>query len=152
MEERVIVPEPEHKGSAGRLKAICWIFAILAVVSEVLLICNVMYANEIKDANRSLEATLEETSAENYRMNQQIEQLEGQLEDIGKDNDSLQDKINELSDKADFMDNYIKVVENNSEKTYHTYGCEYFDDSSFWAYNKEQVVGKSGYTGCPYCN
>ncbi len=152
MEERVIVPETEHKEKSGRLKTICWVFAVLAIVSEILLICNVMYANKIKEANRSLEANLEATTAENYQMNQQIEQLEEQLEDIGKDKDSLQDKINELSDKAGFMDRHVKVVENNSEKTYHTYGCEYFDDSSFWAYNKEQVVGQYGFTRCPYCN
>ncbi len=64
----------------------------------------------------------------------------------------LEDEISELSKKADFMDKFIKVVEDDAYNTYHTYGCEYFDDSHFWAYNEAQVINNSKYTRCPYCN
>lgn len=64
----------------------------------------------------------------------------------------LEDEISVLSDKADFLDSAVRVVEDDGYKTYHVYGCEYFDSAYYWAYNKNQVVNSSEYTRCPYCN
>lgn len=99
------------------------------------------YRAEIKDL---------ESNISSYKV--EIADLESDISSLKSTNSSLQAQVNTLSDKANFMDNYIKVVEDDAYRTYHTYGCAYFDDSYFWAYNKEQVVGRSGYKRCPYCN
>lgn len=64
----------------------------------------------------------------------------------------LEEEVDTLSDKADFLDSSIRVVEDDGHKTYHVYGCEYFDSDYYWAYNKNQVVNSSEYTRCPHCN
>ena len=37
-------------------------------------------------------------------------------------------------------------------KTYHTYDCDKWGDSSFWIQNIDWVKNDSQYTKCPYCN
>lgn len=55
----------------------------------------------------------------------------------------------ELKYEVDFYQEHIALV-NEEDKYYHKLSCDYFDNSSFWAYNTEQAKSK-GYTACPKC-
>ncbi len=48
-----------------------------------------------------------------------------------------------------FYEEHIGLV-NRFDHKYHTYGCEDFDDSEFWAYNIDQAE-QLGYRPCPKC-
>lgn len=54
-----------------------------------------------------------------------------------------------LQREVDFYQEHIALV-NEDDKYYHKQSCDYFDDSSFWAYNTEQAKTK-GYSACPKC-
>ncbi|MGN0173984.1 MAG: zinc ribbon domain-containing protein [Acutalibacteraceae bacterium] len=62
----------------------------------------------------------------------------------------LQSRLYVLEDKSDFMDDYIEIV-GVDKYYYHKYGCDYLDDSSFWAFNSEAAKSK-GYHKCPHCH
>lgn len=55
----------------------------------------------------------------------------------------------ELEKEVGFYQEHIALV-NEDDKYYHKQNCDYFDDSSFWAYNTEQAKSK-GYSACPKC-
>ena len=52
--------------------------------------------------------------------------------------------------KADFMDNYVVFVENNGTRVYHTYDCEKFSKSNFWAYSRK-LAESNGFGPCDVC-
>lgn len=52
--------------------------------------------------------------------------------------------------KAEFMDNYVVFVENNDSRVYHTYDCEEFSRSNFWAYSRK-LAESNGFGPCPIC-
>lgn len=49
-----------------------------------------------------------------------------------------------------FYEEHAVVVPDDGTWLYHTYGCEYLDNSYFWIYNTEQASGL-GYKPCKYC-
>lgn len=98
-----------------------------------------------KEKNRNLESEITVLKGE-------ISTLKEENKELLEENETLDTERSEYKKKADFMDKHIKVVEDDKDKTYHTYGCKHFDGSSFWAYNSEQVVKNSKYKKCPYCN
>lgn len=55
----------------------------------------------------------------------------------------------ELEKEVGFYQEHIALV-NEDDKYYHKQSCDYFDASSFWAYNTEQAKNK-GYSACPKC-
>lgn len=68
----------------------------------------------------------------------------------------LVDQVEVLSEKSQFMDQYIGLINMNSEDDfYHTYDCETWDWSSggwsFLAYNTK-AAEKQGYISCPLCH
>ena len=58
--------------------------------------------------------------------------------------------IQEQSSKLWFYEEYVVVVPDDGSELYHTYGCDHFDDSYFWAFNLA-AAEQTGYTPCPYC-
>lgn len=52
--------------------------------------------------------------------------------------------------KAEFMDNYVVFVENNGTRVYHTYDCEQFSKSNFWAYSRK-LAESNGFSPCSIC-
>lgn len=48
-----------------------------------------------------------------------------------------------------FYEDCIGLID-ESDKRYHAYGCEDFDDTFFWGYNVEQLE-QMGYRPCPKC-
>jgi len=52
--------------------------------------------------------------------------------------------------KAQFMDNYVVFVENNGSRVYHTYDCEEFSKSNFWAYSRK-LAESNGFGPCSVC-
>ena len=51
--------------------------------------------------------------------------------------------------ETNFYKEYIGLV-NEGDRTYHTYGCEDFDNSYFYAYNVDQAENR-GYRPCQKC-
>lgn len=98
--------------------------------------------NEAKDTVTQEKESLEK---ENSELSEKVADLESEVADYKFENDQLQIK-------ADFLIKNIRIVNGNFfRKTYHIYGCTKADYSSYWAYNKEQVEGKKGYTACSHC-
>lgn len=56
----------------------------------------------------------------------------------------------ELQEKADFLDTYVVLVEDDGTNLYHQYGCSRFKMDEFWAFNVDYAQ-YMGYTACPYC-
>lgn len=52
--------------------------------------------------------------------------------------------------KAQFMDNYVVFVENNGSRVYHTYDCDKFSKSNFWAYSRK-LAESNGFGPCSVC-
>lgn len=69
--------------------------------------------------------------------------------DARRDNAELSSELEELENEVDFYQEHIALV-NEDDQYYHKQGCDYFDDSSFWAYNTELAKNK-GYSACPKC-
>lgn len=54
------------------------------------------------------------------------------------------------ADALAFYEEYAACV-NEGSTLYHKYGCDYFDDSSFWIYNTD-LAAQKGYRACPRCH
>ena len=99
----------------------------------------------LADEKAELASSIEELEAD-------LEQLQAKLESRDSEISDLKSEKSEMQDRLDFYDNNIKIVEDDTGKTYHKYGCEHLDMSYYWAHNKEWVEGDSQFTKCPYCN
>lgn len=98
--------------------------------------------NDEKNTVTREKASLEQ---ENSELTEKVASLETELADCKYENGQLQIK-------ADFLLKNIRIVNGNFfKKTYHIYGCTKANYSSYWAYNKEQVEGKAGYSACSHC-
>ncbi len=138
---------------------VLWIVIVIAVaVAAVWLYRKYMdenylsgrYYSEMQRSMR-LEQRVAELENDKTRLEQRVAELESDKSWLESEKERLEDENREYGKKARFMDEYIKVVEDDAYKTYHKYGCEYFD-GAFWAYNKEQVINNDEYYRCPYCN
>ncbi len=128
-----------------RIRLLTIIIAVMGVILIAIMILTTNQMNSLRDDINSQED-------ENSRLNDTIDGLNETISSLETEKSNLYDRINEYEPKATFMDKYIKVIADDGKYTYHTYGCSYFDESSFWAYNEAQVVDNDRYTKCPYCN
>ncbi len=83
----------------------------------------------------------------------EIQRLEAENKELLLLESELETRIKTLEKakaKADFMDRYVVFVENNGSNTYHTYDCEKFSKSNFWAYSRS-LAKSYGFTACPTC-
>lgn len=76
--------------------------------------------------------------------------LEKQIDRLLEDRKGLEKEIADYQDKADFLDNYVVFVENNGSNLYHTYDCDDFTKSNFWAYSRK-LAESQGFNPCPAC-
>ena len=120
------------------------------------------YESEIE----TLESEIEELETESKNIdNETINTLNAEIETLNSEITTLNDEIagletkvedyERLSTKASWYDRYARIVvaeEGDLYKTYHTYDCDKWGDSSFWIHNIDWVKNDSQYTKCPYCN
>lgn len=97
----------------------------------------------IEEENEQL-LLLEEELEEN------IKSLTEELEESRQTVIDLKASMKEYKTKADFMDKYVVFVENNNSKVYHTYDCEEFSRSNFWAYSRK-LAESNGFGPCEVC-
>lgn len=122
------------------------IFALLLIGLGISVTFNIIQYNEnyhLKSKTSETEETLKEKTklADYYKERFQF---------YFNECNNYQSEIYDLEDKSDFMDDYIEIV-GVDEYYYHKYGCDYLDDSSFWAFNSEAAKSK-GYHKCPHCH
>lgn len=99
------------------------------------------------------EEELDRLMTENQQLADLTDQLEeeaAQLKQEVEDRDKALEAAAQFKTKADFMDSYVVFVENNGTGYYHTYDCEDFSRSSFWAYSRK-LAESNGYRPCPTC-
>ena len=97
----------------------------------------------IEEENKEL-LLLEEELEEN------IKTLTEDLENSEKELEELKTDAKEYKTKAEFMDKYVVFVENNNSRVYHTYSCEDFSRSNFWAYSRK-LAENNGFSPCETC-
>lgn len=105
---------------------------VLAILCVILLGLNVLQYYEISAMRSDLETA-------GYKLNARDSLIS-----------SLNEKVSEYKDIAEFMDNHIVIVSDDGTRMYHKYGCEDLDLSYFWAYNTEAAESK-GYYPCNKC-
>lgn len=63
---------------------------------------------------------------------------------------TLSQELEKIKPVYEFCNKHIVVVSDDGTRNYHKIGCWYFDDSYFWAYNKE-LAEQKGYNPCSFC-
>ncbi len=76
--------------------------------------------------------------------------LTEELEESEQARTELEESAKEYKTKADFMDKYVVFANNDNSNLYHTYDCEKFKKSNFWAYSRK-LAENNGFTACPDC-
>jgi len=82
--------------------------------------------------------------------NKQLLLLEAELEEDIKALTEALTAAEAYKVKSNFMDNYVVFVENNGSRVYHTYDCEEFSKSNFWAYSRK-LAESNGFGPCAVC-
>ncbi len=62
----------------------------------------------------------------------------------------LTEQLQQLREKADFLDAHIVFLQDEDPTVFHSYSCEKFTRNGYRAYNKQQALSL-GYTPCPHC-
>jgi len=81
------------------------------------------------------------------------DELEQNIEDLEDAKTTLEaalEAARPYKTKSDFLDSYVVFVENNGSGHYHTYDCEDFSKSNFWAYSRK-LAEAQGFNPCPTC-
>ena len=97
----------------------------------------------IEEENKQLLLLEEELEETIKTLNEDLEKCE---EELAK----LKISSKEYKIKAEFMDKYVVFVENDNSKVYHTYDCEEFSRSNFWAYSRK-LAESNGFGPCEVC-
>lgn len=105
---------------------------VLSVLLIISLICNIIQAIDIND--------YEDIVSEQHKTIDDKSSTISSLIDDGFENWNL----------LQFYEKHVVVVSDDGTNLYHKYGCEDFDDSSFWAYNVEKAeqLGYIPHKGC----
>ncbi len=106
-----------------------------------------------QNSQNQSEYDLSTTQAELARLEEENKQLLLLEEDLEADIKELTEALkvaDSYKDKSDFMDNYVVFVENNDSRVYHTYDCQEFSKSNFWAYSR-RLAESNGFGPCPVC-
>ncbi len=83
-------------------------------------------------------------------LEESIKTLTEQLEESDKALDEEKLNSKRYKTKADFLDKYVVFVENDNSRVYHTYDCEEFSRSNFWAYSRK-LAESNGFGPCEVC-
>ena len=96
------------------------------------------------------QAELSRVTAEKEALEQENASLTQSVEALTSTNEELASTNKRYVSKSKFMDAYVVFVENDGTGYYHKYGCDYFAQTSFWAYSRK-LAEANGYTPCPHC-
>ena len=96
------------------------------------------------------QAELERVTAEKEALETENASLTQSIETLTSTNEELASTNRRYVTKSKFMDAYVVFVENDGTGYYHKYGCDYFAQTSFWAYSRK-LAEANGYTPCPHC-
>ena len=97
-----------------------------------------------------IQKELKSLQLEKDQLNILVDDLDKQIERLLDDREQLEDEMAAYQAKADFLDNYVVFVENNGSNLYHTYDCDDFTKSNFWAYSRK-LAESQGFNPCPTC-
>lgn len=106
----------------------------------------VMHNQEVSGLNDQVSQLTSELDAANSTIADQ----EDKIEHLRSNAAIMKDQISEYKGAAEFLYQYIAIVPNDGSGKYHSYNCKKLGNSSFWAYNVEQVRGK--YLPCSDCS
>lgn len=90
----------------------------------------------IREELKTVQAEKDALTRELSRAQSDLTELQGQLE--------------QLIDKAEFLDDYIVFLQDEDPTVFHSYDCEKFTRNGYRAYNR-QLALSLGYTPCPHC-
>ena len=96
---------------------------------------------------------LDQLTEENRQLLDMTEELEDQVEALEAEKKTLEEALlatKPYVEKANFMDDYVVFVEDDGTGLYHSYDCEHFTKSKFWAYSR-RLAEANGYHPCPLC-
>lgn len=96
---------------------------------------------------------LSNAQAELQRLEEENQQLLLLEQDLEKEIDRLTTALTAaqgFQTKAEFMDKYVVFGNNNNTGYYHTYDCQKFVKTNFWAYSRT-LAESSGFKPCPDC-
>lgn len=99
------------------------------------------------------EQELARMESENRELLEMVDELKLDLDSRKKEIAALEyelDAAEAFKTKADFLDSYVVLVENDGTNYYHTYDCSKFTETSFWAYSRK-LAEAQGFTPCPSC-
>lgn len=82
------------------------------------------------------QAELERVTAEKEALETENTSLTQSIETLTSTNEELASTNRHYVTKSKFMDAYVVFVENDGTGYYHKYGCDYFAQTSFWAYSR----------------
>lgn len=91
------------------------------------------------------QAELERVTAEKEALETENASLTQSIETLTSTNEELASTNRRYVTKSKFMDAYVVFVENDGTGYYHKYGCDYFAQTSFWAYSRK-LAEANGYT------
>lgn len=114
------------------------------VVCLFLLVITTLYSSLLQGYNAVDQQTYTDLEAEAIELDGENERLHNIITDLNQEKD-------ELSYKADFVDNYVRFVTETGEK-YHRYECQYIMDAPSIYYIFIDDPGLSYYSPCSECN
>mgnify|MGYP004537272807 FL=1 len=113
---------PEKESASERKNQVSGLAAIAFVFAMTTLLFGVLFVESTKETN-------------SYRVKYQ----------------EVKEVYNETKEKADFMDDYIRIVSTSTnDGYYHKYECSDLDTTRFMAFNVDAAIVK-GYEPCPKC-
>lgn len=137
LKERLEQTERRSAGAAKKRKK--WV--VISVVLLAACVCSVIFA-----AYQGSEASY-------YR--RRYNSMSSQYNTLENEYETLEEERTALKDQTDFMDQYIGIIDLNSEEyLYHTYSCPTWDWSEKWnilAYNVTAAENRD-YEPCPQCH
>ncbi len=107
----------------------------------------------------SLEQELSALGSDSYlAVRQELKTLQAERDGLLRDLDRAKEDLAELElqmeqlvDKAEFLDTHIVFLQDEDPGVFHTYSCEKFTRNGYRAYNR-QLALSLGYTPCPHCH
>ena len=105
---------------------------------------------ELEEENEELESQVEKMDDLQDRYDLLVENMRNESSASSGTSTVNTNKYLAYKKKADFLDEYIVFVQDDGTGYYHTYDCDKFNSSSFWAYNRS-LAKSQGYKPCPRC-
>lgn len=136
-------PKPPRAKRGLVLPILCICLAAVLIASVVINVFQWMQSVDLQTAVDEKTQTID-------KLNQEIDDQDATIQEQNLTIVDQEATIQEQNSKLWFYEEYVVVVPDDGSELYHTYGCDHFDDSYFWAFNLAAAEQK-GYAPCPYC-